>query len=96
MVQRIGGNRRKSRYKMKKPMASRAKISIRSYMQSFKDGDRIQLLAEPAIRKGMYHLNFHGKHGIIAGKQGKSYKVKIMDGKLTKIVIVHPVHMKKV
>lgn len=95
MVQRIGGARRKSRAKMRKPVKSRGKISITDYFQKFNEKDIVQLKAEPAVQKGIYHLDFHGKYGVISGKQGACYKVTIKDGKKEKCLLVHPVHLKK-
>lgn len=95
MVQRIGGNRRKSRAKMRKPVSQRGKISITSYLAKYNDGDRVQLKAEPAIQKGIYHLNFHGKSGIVKGMQGNCYKVYVKDGDKDKCLLVHPVHLAK-
>jgi len=95
MVKRIGGNRRKSRAKLRKPVDKRGKISIRRFFQELTDGERVQLLAEPAVQTGLYHLDFHGKSGIVSGKQGECYKVTIKDGKKEKVLIVHPVHLKK-
>jgi len=94
MVKRIGGTRRKSRFKMRKPVSSRGKISITNYFQKFEDGDIVQLKAEPAVQKGIYHLDFHGKSGIVAGMQGACYKVTIKDGKKEKCLLVHPIHLK--
>lgn len=95
MTKRIGGNRRKSRAKMRKAVANRGKISIKNYLAKYEDGDRVQLKAEPAVQKGLYHLDFHGKSGIINGKQGNCYKVLIKDGNKEKSLLVHPVHLKR-
>jgi len=80
---------------MRKPVANRGKISITKYLQTFNEGDQVQLNAEPAVQKGIYHLDYHGKSGIVAGKQGKCYKVSIKDGSKEKLLLVHPVHLKK-
>lgn len=95
MVKRIGGLRRKTRYKLRKEKRNRGKISITRYFQSFDVGDRIYLGAEPAVQKGMYHPRFMGKSGIIKGKRGKCYKVAISDFGKEKTLIVHPVHLRK-
>jgi len=44
----------------------------------------------------MYFPRFHAKPGIVMGKQGNSYRIKIVDGKKDKVLIVHPIHLKKV
>jgi len=95
MAQRIGRFRRKTRHKLKKNVKDRGKIRISNYLQEFKSEDRVILKAEPAVQAGMYFPRFHGKPGIIKGKQGGCYKVKIKDFKKEKIIIVHPIHLKK-
>ncbi len=96
MTQRIGRFRRKTRSKMRKNPANKGKFSIKNYLAEFKDGDRVVLKAEPAVQKGMYFPRFHGKEGIITRKQGSCYIVKIKDIKKIKVLIVHPVHLKRV
>lgn len=95
MVQRIGGFRRKSRYKFKKGLRRKGKISLTRYLQQFDKGDRVVLQAEPAYQKGIYFPRFHGKAGSIAGKQGECYKVRIMDGNKEKTLLIHPVHLRR-
>jgi large subunit ribosomal protein L21e len=95
MAQRIGRFRRKTRHKLKKNVKDKGKIRISSYLQEFQTEDRVILKAEPAVQNGMYFPRFHGKSGIITGKQGKCYKVKIKDIKKEKTVLVHPIHLKK-
>ncbi|MCB9359182.1 50S ribosomal protein L21e [Candidatus Woesearchaeota archaeon] len=95
MVKRIGGKRRKSRAKIRRPSQERGRIPITKHMQTFEEGEKVQLKAEPSYQAGLYHLDFHGKVGIIAGKQGTCYRVAITDGKKVKNLIVHPVHLKR-
>jgi len=96
MVQRMGGIRRKTRYKFTKEVRRRGKISITRYFQSFNVGDKVYLHVEPAVQKGMYHPRFMGKGGIINGKRGRCYTVTINDRGKGKELIVHPVHLKRV
>ena len=95
MVQRIGGLRRKTRYKFRKEKRRRGKISVTRYFQSFNAGDRVYLHVEPAVQKGMYYPRFMGKAGIVKGKRGKCYEVTINDISKEKTVVVHPVHLKR-
>lgn len=94
-MKRIGGFRRKSRYKFTKERKSRGKISITRYLQRFEIGQQVDLSVEPAVHKGMYKPRFIGKTGTVSGMQGKCYKVQIDDGGKNKTLIVHPVHLKK-
>ena len=95
MATRRGGFRRKTRSKLRKQVKTRGKISIRKYFQGFKAGERVVLAAEPAVQKGMYFPRFHGRSGIILKKQGNCYAVSFKDGNKEKVVITHPVHLKK-
>ncbi|MBT4540267.1 50S ribosomal protein L21e [Candidatus Woesearchaeota archaeon] len=93
MTKRIGGGRRKTRAKFRKNIRQKGKMSLTKYFQKFEEGDRIKLIAESAIQKGIYHRRFHGKSGIVTGKRGHCYKIDIKDGNKPKEVIVHPVHL---
>ncbi|MBI2541724.1 50S ribosomal protein L21e [Candidatus Woesearchaeota archaeon] len=95
MTRRIGGLRRKTRYKFRKEIRKRGKLSLTRYMQSFNLGDRVHLALESSIQKGMYHPRFMGKTGVISGKRGRCYSVEINDFGKGKTLIVHPVHLKK-
>ena len=96
MVMRIGGARRKTRQKFKKNYKARGKISLRRYLQPLTVGDKVALVAEPAVQAGLYFRRFHGKIGTVAKKLGTCYEVIIYDMDKEKHVIVHPVHLKKV
>jgi large subunit ribosomal protein L21e len=96
MVKRIGGFRRKTRHKLSKNVRDKGKISLSKYFAEFKNGQKVQLAAEPAVQKGMYFPRFHGRVGVINGKKGNCYDVEITDLKAKKTIIVHPVHLKKV
>ena len=95
MVKRIGGFRRKTRSKLRKTPRTKGKISLRRYFFKFKEGDKVLLSAEPAIQKGMYFPRFYGKIGIVTGMQGRCCKVQMKDGNKEKLLIVHPVHLRK-
>lgn len=96
MVMRIGGGRRKSRHKLLKKAKEKGKISLKNYLQTFNEGDKVLLKAEPSIQKGMYHLRFHGKAGTIKGRKGECYLVKIYDKTKPKELIVHPIHLRRI
>jgi len=99
MTKRIGGMRRKTRYKLKKSVSEKGKMSLKKYFQIFSEGDRVVLAAEPAYQKGMFHPRFYGLVGTVIKKTSEKtdscYEVSIKDKSKEKTVIVHPVHMKK-
>jgi len=96
MTTRIGGFRRKTRHKLAKPLRAKGKISQKRYLQKLDDGEKVMLHAEPAYQKGMYFPRYHGKVGVVKGKKGECYNVAIKDHKKDKLLIVHPVHLKKI
>jgi large subunit ribosomal protein L21e len=95
MVTKVGGSRKKTRSKYKKQLRQKGKISIRRYLQKFKEGDKVLLKTEPAVQNGMYFHRFHSKVGTIKAKRGACYYVRFNDCGKYKEIIVHPVHLKK-
>ncbi|RMD58128.1 50S ribosomal protein L21e [Candidatus Woesearchaeota archaeon] len=96
MARRKGGARSRTRRVFRKHPRTKGKVSMTRYFMPFKEGDKVLLKAEPAIQASLYHQRFHSKMGIVAGQRGKCYEVKIADGRKPKLLIVHPVHLKKV
>lgn len=92
MVKRIG-NRRKTRFKMKKSVRERGKISFTRFFAEYKAGDKVALKPEPSYHKGCYFKRFFGKTAEITGKRGRCYIVSVNDQGKMKRLIVHPVHM---
>ncbi len=95
MVKHQGGSRRKSRSIFRKAVRERGKISLVKYFQAFKEGERVQLTADPAIQDGFYHHRFHGRAGIVKARRGRCYEVMIKDKNKEKMIIIHPVHLRK-
>ncbi len=95
MSKRKGGSRAGSRRIFRKSARTRGKISLTKFFMPYKVGDRAVLAAEPAMQKNLYHQRFHSRSGTIIGKRGDCYELQIKDGGKTKMIIVHPVHMKK-
>ncbi|MBI2135389.1 50S ribosomal protein L21e [Candidatus Woesearchaeota archaeon] len=93
-MNRIRGMRGKSRYKLRKGIKERGKISISRFMQEFESGQKVHLIWEPSYHKGIYHTRFHGKTGTIKAARGKCYEVIINDEGKEKMILVHPVHLK--
>ncbi|MFP4403796.1 MAG: 50S ribosomal protein L21e [Nanoarchaeota archaeon] len=95
MVQRIGGNRRKTRNVYKRLPKDKGTIKISNFMQTFENGEKVCLKADSSYQKGMYFPRFHGKTGIVKTKKGWCYEIAIKDRKKDKTLIVHPVHLKR-
>jgi large subunit ribosomal protein L21e len=96
MVKRMGGSRHKTRYKLSRAAGEHGRIRLTAFLQRFNDGDKVALIIDPSVQKGMFHPRHHGKTGTVMGSQGRSYQVKFNDKGKDKIAVVHPVHLKHV
>ncbi len=95
MVKRSKGIRSKSRNILRKKPKDRGIKSISKALQQFKKGETANIVIDSSIHKGMPHIRFHGKTGKIEGKQGKSYIVKVNDGKKEKTLVVRSEHLRR-
>lgn len=94
MVKRIGSRNTKTRHLKSKTHRTKGKLSITKYFAKFNDGDKVQLILEPAVHTGIFHKRFYGRVGKVCGKQGGCYFVKIKDINKFKNVLVHPIHLR--
>lgn len=95
MVKRLYTPRRKSRARMRKHYKQAGKISVSRFFQSLQPGTRVVLDVEPAVQRGSYPLRFHNLSGTVLRRRGRCYEVQINDGGKPKLLIVHPVHLRK-
>jgi len=95
MVQRVGGGRRKTRHKMLKSIREKGKISLTRMFAKFVDGDKVVFKPEPGVQGGMFHRRYAGRSGIVNGKQGQCYTVRVRDSNKMKTVLVHPIHLRR-
>jgi len=95
MAKRIGTARRKTRHLFAKPRKMKGKMPLRKFFQTFAPGDRVTLIAEPSVQKGMYFRRFHNSVGTITRRRGFCYELTIKDVTKPKTLIVHPVHLRK-
>jgi len=94
MTKRKRGFRKKTRAVMRKHFREKGKIKLSRFFASFKDGEKVLFHAEPAVQSGMYHPRFHSKVGVVLKQKGSCYDVQIKDGGKTKVLSVHPVHLR--
>ncbi len=90
---RIGGFRRKTRHKLQKSVREKGKLSLKKYFQTFEVGQKVLLKGDSTVQKAMYNPKFHGKVGIIKGKEGVCYQINVKDMNKEKTLVVHPVHL---
>jgi len=95
MVTRIGTGQRKTRYLFKRHYRQRGKIRLSQYFQELNPGDKVCLKINSAVQGGQFHRRFYGNTGIVTGRRGFCYEVKVYDQNKEKIVYVHPIHLTK-
>lgn len=88
------GPRKKTRYKFKKDLRERGLPPCTCVIQKFEIGDRVHIVCNPSIQKGMPHRRFHGLTGTVLGRRGRAWMLTIRDGNADKIVISRPQHLK--
>lgn len=79
----------------KKPVRTRGKIPLSKYFQEFEKGDSVCVVKEPAVQFS-FPKRLQGRTGVVVGKKGKSYDVKIKEGNKGKEFIIAPIHLKKI
>ncbi|MEM5793526.1 MAG: 50S ribosomal protein L21e [Candidatus Aenigmatarchaeota archaeon] len=75
---------------------SREKTTVNKMLEEFEIGRRVLIKIDPSVQKGRPFRRFYGKSGVIVGKRGNSYIVKIKDGNKEKEVISLPVHLRSI
>jgi len=76
-------------------MRAKGKISLSKYFQEFSNGESVAVVRERAVRSS-FPERIQGRTGVIDGKRGRSYLVKLSDLNKEKMYIIQPVHLKKI
>lgn len=79
----------------RKEIRTRGKFSFKRFFQKFNEGDSVAVVRERAL-----NINFperiQGRTGIVEGKRGKAYVVKIKDQNKLKTYLIEPIHLKRI
>jgi len=79
----------------KKKMRKKGKLSFSRYFQKFKEGDFVAVKREVSLRPS-FSIRLQGKTGVVEGKKGKAYVVKIKDQNKPKTYFIEPIHLIKI
>ncbi len=96
MARRSRGIRSKTRQILRRKPRERGLSPITRALQQFEKGDKVSIVIDPSIHKGMPHRRYQGKTGDVEEKRGDAYIVKVRNGNAIKNVIVRPEHLRKV
>ncbi len=89
------GTRTKTRTLLQKKPRARGLSPITKAFQSFDEGEKVNIIIDPSVHKGMPVSRFNGLTGVIIGQRGAAYEVSVKDGNKTKIVVARPEHLVK-
>ena len=79
----------------KKPVRTRGKLQFSRYFQELKEGDAVAVVKEPSVAS-IFPLRIQGMTGIVEGKRGKAFAVKIKTQAKYKTFLIDPIHLKKI
>ena len=76
-------------------MREKGKIQLSKYFQNLKEGDRVAIVREASLPANFLG-SLQGRTGVIEGRRGKAYIVKLKDYNQEKRYIVEAIHLKKI
>ncbi len=79
----------------RKPVRTRGKLQLSRYFQKLNEGDFVSISRESSLPIN-FPKRLQGITGIVEGKRGKAYIVKVADGKKYKKLLIEPIHLKKI
>ena len=79
----------------RKGIRLRGKIKLSQYFQKLKKDDSVAIKREISIAAS-FPKRLQGRTGIIKGKKGRPYLVKLKDNNLEKEYIINAIHLKKI
>lgn len=78
----------------RKNQREKGKIKLSMWFQEFERGQRVAVVRELAVQP-KFPKQLQGRSGVVEGKRGNSYIVKIKDLNKEKTYIIHPVHLRR-
>ncbi len=78
----------------RKSVRTGGKIKLSEYFKELKDGDRVAIVREHALQP-RFPKRIQGRTGVVIGKRGEAYIIRLKDGNKEKIHIIKAVHLKK-
>jgi len=79
----------------RKKVRTRGKLQLSRYFQEFEEGNSVAVIRERSV-KASFPKRMQGRTGIVEGKRGRTYIVKIKDQSKEKKFLIAPIHLKKI
>lgn len=80
---------------MEKKIRTKGKLQLSRYFQELKKGESVAIVREPAVQS-KFPQRLQGRTGVIEGKRGKAYILKVKDQNKEKKFLIEPIHLKKI
>ena len=93
MVKKSHGYRARTRSLMSKRVRTRGIASLSRVLVDYEIGQRVDIVINPSVHKGMPHRRYQGRTGVVTGIRGRGIVVDVKLGKATKTLIVRPDHL---
>ena len=94
-MRRSKGYRTKTRALLRRKPRDRGKVALGRLLEVYNPGDRVRIMINPAVQKGMPHRRYQGLIGEIMEKRGRAYVLQVgaVGGSL-RTIIARPEHIK--
>lgn len=79
----------------KKKIREKGKLQLSKYFQELNNGDFVAIVKEPSVQ-AKFPERIQGRTGLVEGKRGMSYIIKIRDQEKEKKFLIAPIHLKKI
>jgi len=79
----------------RKTLKNKGKIKLSRYFQDFEKGDSVAVISELALQP-RFPSKLQGRIGVVEGKRGNSYIIRMKDLNKEKTYIIHPVHLMRI
>ena len=94
MVKHSRGYRSKTRKLLKKGPREHGLAPLGRLLYRYSIGEKVSILIDPSVHKGMPHRRYHGTVGVVVGKRGRAYVLDASLGNKKKTLIVRPQHLR--
>ncbi|MEM1944575.1 MAG: 50S ribosomal protein L21e [Nitrososphaerota archaeon] len=88
------GFRRKTRSLLTRKHGSRSGPIPDIYLRDYRVGDRVVVIIEPSVHRGMPHRRYNGLVGRILERRGRGYILEVFQGDKPKKISVMPDHIR--
>lgn len=79
----------------KKSIRAKGKLSLSIYFRDLKLGDFVSIVKEKSLASS-FPTRLQGRTGVIEGKRGNSYMVRVKDQAKEKKFLMNPIHLRKI